>query len=169
LNDAKSTLLFRSTFREYYEVVADSYIGETLINFGDKPLDMQDKISDLPVFGDTIYSPELFSDPNKTVESDDTTLCDNISDTLIASDNENDTFTSVSEEVDIIDNEHENIFANHVPCNDDIIDISSDFESDTGARRQDPIWYPMSWYRPPIYSVYRYPNSSNPRIAEIMS
>ena len=21
----------------------------------------------------------------------------------------------------------------------------------TGARRQDPIWYPMSWYRPPIY------------------
>jgi hypothetical protein len=33
--------------------------------------DMQDKISDLPVFGDTIYSPELFSDPNKTVESDD--------------------------------------------------------------------------------------------------
>jgi hypothetical protein len=27
----------------------------------------------------------------------------------------------------------------------------------------------MSWYRPPIYSVYRYPNSSNPRIAEIMS
>jgi hypothetical protein len=36
------------------------------------------KISDLPVFGDTIYSPELFSDPNKTVESDDTTVCDNI-------------------------------------------------------------------------------------------
>jgi hypothetical protein len=46
--------------------VADSDIGETLINFGDKPKDMQDKISDLPVFGDTIYSPELFSDPNKT-------------------------------------------------------------------------------------------------------
>jgi hypothetical protein len=42
---------------------------------------MQDKISDLPVFVDTIYSPELFSDPNKTVESDDTTSCDNISDT----------------------------------------------------------------------------------------
>ena len=21
----------------------------------------------------------------------------------------------------------------------------------TGARRQDPIWYSMSWYRPPIY------------------
>jgi hypothetical protein len=41
------------------------------------------------VFGDTIYSPELFSDPNKTVESDDTTVCDNISDTLIAFDNEN--------------------------------------------------------------------------------
>jgi hypothetical protein len=64
-------------------------ILETLINFGDKPNDMQDKISDLPVFGDTIYSPELFSDPNKTVESDDTTVCDNISETLIASDNEN--------------------------------------------------------------------------------
>jgi hypothetical protein len=30
-----------------------------------KPKDMQDKISDLPVFGDTIYSPELFSDPNE--------------------------------------------------------------------------------------------------------
>jgi hypothetical protein len=43
--------------------------------------------------GDIIYSPELFSDPNKTVESDDTTVCDNISDTLIASDNENDTCT----------------------------------------------------------------------------
>jgi hypothetical protein len=51
----------------------------------------------------TIYSPELFSDPNKTVESDDTTVCDNISDTLIASDNENDTCTSISEEVDITD------------------------------------------------------------------
>ena len=44
--------LFRWIFREYYEVVADSDIGETLINFGDKPKDMQDKISDLPVFGD---------------------------------------------------------------------------------------------------------------------
>jgi hypothetical protein len=42
------------------------------------------EISDLPVLGGAIYSPELFSDPNKTVESDDTTLCDNISDTLIA-------------------------------------------------------------------------------------
>jgi hypothetical protein len=62
----------------------------------------------------------LFSDPNKTVESDDTTLCDNISDTLIASDNENDTCTSVSEEDDITDNEHGNICAHHVPCNDDI-------------------------------------------------
>ena len=103
--------------------MADSDIGETLINFGDKPNDMQDKISDLPVFEDTIYSPELFSDPNKTVESDDTTVCDNISDTLIASDNENDTCTSVSEEVDI--------FAHHVPCNDDIIVISNDCESDS--------------------------------------
>jgi hypothetical protein len=65
LYDAKSALLFRCIFREYYEVVADSDIGETLINFGDKPKDMQDKISDLPVFGDTIYSPELFSDPRK--------------------------------------------------------------------------------------------------------
>ena len=62
LYDAKSALLFRCIFREYYEVVADSYLGETLLNFGD-----------LPEFGDTIYSPELFSDPNKTVESDDTT------------------------------------------------------------------------------------------------
>jgi hypothetical protein len=51
--------------------VADSDIVEILINFDDKPKDMQDKIGDLPVFGDTIYSPELFSDPNKTVESDD--------------------------------------------------------------------------------------------------
>jgi hypothetical protein len=48
-------------------------------------------------------SPELFSDPNKTVESDDKTVCNNISDTLIVSDNENDTCTSVSEEVDITD------------------------------------------------------------------
>jgi hypothetical protein len=79
LYDARSALLFRCIFREYYEVVADSDIGETLIHFGDKPKDMQDKISDLPVFGDTIYSPELFSDPNKTVESDDTTVCDNLS------------------------------------------------------------------------------------------
>jgi hypothetical protein len=116
LYDAKSALLFRCIFREYYEVVADSDIGESLINFGDKPKYMQDKISDLPVFGDTIYSPELFSDPNKTVESDDTTVCDNISDTLIASDNENDTCTSLFEEVDITDNEHGNIFAHHVPC-----------------------------------------------------
>ena len=103
LYDAKSALLFRCIFREYYEVVADSDIGETLINFSDKPKDMQDKISDLPVFEDTIYSPELFSDQMK-LESDDTTVCDNISDTLIASDNENDTCTSVSEEVDITDN-----------------------------------------------------------------
>ena len=86
------------------KLLADSDIGEALISFGDKPKDMQDKISDLPVFGDTIYSPELFSDPNKTVESDDTTVYDNISDSLIASDNENDTCTSVSEEVDITDN-----------------------------------------------------------------
>jgi hypothetical protein len=63
------------------------------------------------VFGGTIYSPELFSNPNKNVESDDTTLCDNISNTLIASGNENDTCTSGSEEVDITDNEHGNIFA----------------------------------------------------------
>jgi hypothetical protein len=131
--DAKSALLFRCIFREYYEVVADSYIGETLINFGDKPKDMQDKISDLPVLGGAIYSPELFSDPNKTVESDDTTLCDNISDTLIASDNENDTCTSVSEEDDITDNEHGNICAHHVPCNDDIIVISTDYESDNSV------------------------------------
>ena len=110
--------------------MADSDIGETLINFGDKPKDMQNKISDLPVFGDTIYSPELFSDPNKTVESDDTTVCDNISDTLIASDNENDTCT---EEVDITDNEHGNILAHHVPCNHDIIVISSDCESDSSV------------------------------------
>jgi hypothetical protein len=113
--------------------VADSDIVETLINFGDKPKDMQDKISDLPVFGDTIYSPELFSDPNKTVESDDKTVCDNISDTLITSDNENDTCTSVSEEIDITDNEHGNIFARHVPCKDDIIIISSDCESDSSV------------------------------------
>ena len=59
--------LFRWIFREYYEVVTDSDIEETLINFGDKPNDMQDKISDLPVFGDTIYSPELFSDPKKNL------------------------------------------------------------------------------------------------------
>ena len=113
------------------KLLADSDIGEALINFGDKPKDMQDKISDLPVFGDTIYSPELFSDPNKTVESDDTTVCDNISDTLIASDN--DTCTSVSEEVDITDIEHGNIFAHHVPCKDDIIIISSDCESDSSV------------------------------------
>jgi hypothetical protein len=50
LYDAKSALLFRCIFREYYEVVADSDIGETLINFGDKPKDKQDKISDLPTF-----------------------------------------------------------------------------------------------------------------------
>ena len=67
LYDAKSALLLRCIFREYYEVVADSDIVETLINFGDKPKDMQDKISDLPVFGDTIYSPELFSDPKKNL------------------------------------------------------------------------------------------------------
>jgi hypothetical protein len=133
LYDAKSALLFRCISREYYEVVADSYIGETLIIFGDKPKDMPEKISDLPVFGGTIYSPELFSDPNKTVESDDTTLSDNISDTLIASDNENDTCTSVSEEVDITDNEHGNMFAHHVPCNDDIIVISRDCESDNSV------------------------------------
>ena len=131
--DAKSALLFRCIFREYYEVVADSYIGEHLISFGDKPKDMSDKISDLPVFGITIYSPELFSDPNKTVESDDTTWCDNISDPLIASANENDTCTSVSEEVDITDNEHGNIFAHHEPWNDDIIVISSDCESDSSV------------------------------------
>ena len=59
--------LFRWFFREYNEVVPESYIGETLINFGDKPKDMKDKISDLPVFGDTIYSPELFSDPKKNL------------------------------------------------------------------------------------------------------
>jgi formaldehyde-activating enzyme involved in methanogenesis len=63
----------------------------------------------------------------------DTTVCDNISDTLIASDNENDTCTSVSEEVDITDNEHGNIFAHHVPYNDDIIVISSDCESDSSV------------------------------------
>jgi formaldehyde-activating enzyme involved in methanogenesis len=67
------------------------------------------------------------------LESDDTTVCDNISDTLIASDNENDTCTSVSEEVDITDNEHGNIFAHHVPYNDDIIVISSDCESDSSV------------------------------------
>jgi hypothetical protein len=85
------------------------------------------------VFGITIYSPELFSDPNKTVESDDTTWCDNISDTFIASDNENDTCKSVSEDVDITDNEHGNIFAHHEPWNDDIIVIYSDCESDSSA------------------------------------
>ena len=125
--------MFRCIFREYYEVVADSYIGEHLISFGDKPKDMSDKISDLPVFGITIYSPELFSDPNKTVESVDTTWCDNISDTFIASDNENDTCKSVSEDVDITDNEHGNIFAHHEPWNDDIIVIYSDCESDSSA------------------------------------
>ena len=114
LYDAKSALLFKCIFREYYEVVANSDIGETLIYFGDKPKDMQDKISDLPVFGDTIYSPELFSDSNKTVESDDTTVCDNISYTLITS-----------------DIQHGNIFAHHIPCKDDIIIISSDCESDS--------------------------------------
>jgi hypothetical protein len=133
LYDAKSALLFRCIFRENYEVVADSYTGETLLNVGDQPKDMQDKISDLPVFGDTIYSSEYFSDPNKNVESDDTTLCDNISDTLIATDNENDTCTSISEEVDITDNEHGNIFAHHIPCIDDIIVISSDYESDSSV------------------------------------
>jgi hypothetical protein len=133
LYDAKSALLFRCISREYYEVVAGSYIGETLINFGDTPKDMPDNISDLPVCGGNIYSPELFSDPNKAVESDDTTLSDNISDTLIASDNENDTCTSVSEEVDISDNEHGQIFAHHVPCNDDIIVISRDCESDNSV------------------------------------
>jgi hypothetical protein len=94
---------------------------------------MPDKISDLPVFGGTIYSPELFSNPNKNVESDDTTLCDNISNTLIASGNENDTCTSGSQEVDITDNEHGNIFAHHVPCNDDIIVISDDCESNSSV------------------------------------
>ena len=69
----------------------------------------------------------------QTVESDDTTLSDNISDTLIASDNENDTSTSVSEEVEITDNEHGNIFAHRVPCNDDIIVISRDCESDNSV------------------------------------
>ena len=133
LYDVKSALLFRCIVRKYYEIVADSYKGETLLNFGDQPKDMQDKISDLPVFGDTIYSPELFSDPHKTVESDDTTWCDNISDTVIASDNENDTCASVSEEVDITDNEHGNMFAHHEPCNDDIIVISSDCESYSSA------------------------------------
>ena len=102
-----------------------------MLNVGDQPKDMQDKISDLPVFGNTMYSSEYFSDPNKNVESDDTTLCDNISDTLIASDN--DTCTSVSEEVDITDNEHGNIFAHHIPCIDDIIVISSDYESDSSV------------------------------------
>jgi hypothetical protein len=38
LYDAKSAILFRCIFREYYEVVADSDIGETLINFGDLPV-----------------------------------------------------------------------------------------------------------------------------------
>jgi hypothetical protein len=51
LYNAKSALLLRCIFREYYEVVADSDIVETLINFGDKPKDMQDKIGDLPVLG----------------------------------------------------------------------------------------------------------------------
>ena len=150
LYDAKSALLFRCIFREYYEGVADSDIVETLKNFGDKPKDMQDKISDLPVFGDTIYSPELFSDPYKTVESDDKAVCDNISDTLIASDNENDTCTSVSEEVDITDIEHGNIFAHHVPCKDDIIIISSDCESDSSVsilkKRNEKIMHLLSFF-----------------------
>ena len=116
--------------------MVDSDIGETLINFGDKPKDMQNKISDLPVFGDTIYSPELFSDPNKTVESDDTTVCDNI---------------SVSEEVDITDNEHGNIFAHHVPYNDDIIVISSDCKSDSSVsilkkKRNEKIMHLLSFF-----------------------
>jgi hypothetical protein len=29
--------------------------------------------------------------------------------------------------------------------------VSDSVEIITGARRQDPIWYRMSWYRPPIY------------------
>ena len=133
------------------KLLADSDIGEALINFGDKPKDMQDKISDLPVFGDTIYFPELFSDPNKTVESDDTTVCDNISDTLVASDNENDTCTSVSEEVDITDNEHGSICAHHLPCNDDIIAISSDCESDSSVsifrkERNEKIMHLLSFF-----------------------
>ena len=70
--------LLRWIFREYYEIVTDSDIGKTLINVGDKPKDMQDKISDLPVFGDTS-------------------------------------------------------FAHHVPCNDDIIVISNDCESDSSV------------------------------------
>ena len=41
--------------------------------------------------------------------------------------------TSVSEEVDITDNEHGNICAHHVPCNDDIIVISSDCKSDSSV------------------------------------
>ena len=49
---------------------------------------------------------------------------------IIAYDNEKYTCISVSEEVDITDNEHGDIFAQHVPCNDDIIVISSDWESD---------------------------------------
>ena len=52
---------------------------------------------------------------------------------MIASDNENDTCASVSEEVDITDNEHGNMFAHHEPCNDDIIVISSDCESYSSA------------------------------------
>jgi hypothetical protein len=52
---------------------------------------------------------------------------------LIASDNENDTCTSVSEEVDITDNEHGNIFAHYEPWKDDIIVIPSDCESDSSA------------------------------------
>jgi hypothetical protein len=52
---------------------------------------------------------------------------------LIASDNENDTCTSVSEEVDITDNEHGNIFAHYETWKDDIIVISSDCESDSSA------------------------------------
>jgi hypothetical protein len=63
----------------------------------------------------------------------DTTFCDNISNTLIASGNENDTCTSGSEEVDITDNEHGNIFAHHVPYNDDIIVISSDCKSNSSV------------------------------------
>ena len=60
LYDAKSALLFRCISREYYEVVADSYIGETLINFGDKPNDMPDKMSDMPVFGGTFLFSRAF-------------------------------------------------------------------------------------------------------------
>jgi hypothetical protein len=112
---------------------------------------MPDKISDLPVFGGTIYSPELFSDPNKNVESDETTLCDNIFNTLFASDNENDTCTSGSEEVDITENEHGSIFAHHVPCNDDINVISNDCESNSSVsilkkKRNEKIMHLLSFF-----------------------